>query len=164
MTTPPEPCRSLCKESPCKGNGGEKRKDEGTRLGGLAFMTEGGFFLSFDYSEGLERQCYRMLVHSLFPCKTCKPPSNTKRTHAKTIKDILLRKAKLSCDTPHRGMVLTLKGYSISENNSTNSWKKKPVMTPGIQMVLELEGLQGCENTAGKLLARLPCNRALTPV
>lgn len=65
------------------------------------------------------------------------------------IKDIPLRSAKLSYGTPRCRMVLTLKRYAISEKTA-NSWKKNAVMPPAIQTVLELENLQGCENTAGK--------------
>lgn len=61
-------------------------------------------------------------------------------------------------------MVLALKGYTTSGNDSTNTWMKNPVTPPAIQTVLELEDLQGCENTAGKLLAHLPCNWALAPL
>lgn len=63
------------------------------------------------------RQHYRLLVHSLFPRKTCKPPSNTERTQETMIKGIPLHSSKPICGTARCRMVLTLKGCIISEND-----------------------------------------------
>lgn len=82
--------------------------------------------------------------------------NNIEKMQAKMIKGIPLHSAKLRCATPHYRMMLALRGYTISENDSTNSWKTHPIMPPAIQTVLELEDLQAYENISGKLLAHLP--------